>query len=71
MCAFNSRSQDLRAHPGFRPTLLDHASYERAFCGWNLIESSDRDLVERHPHNDIEHSHSLTRILAQRPSDHA
>ncbi len=67
LCAFNNRSQDLRGHPGFSPTLLPHTTYVDAFADWNLVESSDTDLLEQHPHNQIPHGHSLTRILARRP----
>lgn len=67
LCAFNDRSQDLSAHPGFFPTLLPHLSYLELFADWEIILSSDRDLHETHPHNGIPHVHSMTRILARRP----
>jgi len=66
LCAFNSRHQDLSAHPGFNPSLLSHADYIRAFSGWEIISDSDSDLTERHPHNDIEHTHALTRLVARK-----
>lgn len=66
ICAFNSRSQDLRAHPEFKPVLLSHSDYSLSYRGWRLISDSDADLTEQHPHNRIVHKHSLTRILAQR-----
>lgn len=68
VCAFNSRSQDLRAHPGFQPLLLTHedivALYSRE--GWSLVAATDSDLHERHPNNDVPHMHSLTRLIARR-----
>ncbi|PWU08166.1 MAG: class I SAM-dependent methyltransferase [Verrucomicrobia bacterium] len=66
LCAFNSRAQDLSAHPGFAPTLLDHDALLAYYKGWRILEASDSDLTEVHPHNQIRHTHSLTRILAQR-----
>ena len=66
LCAFNSRRQDLIAHPDFAPTLLSHADYLAAFSGWQIVAGSDTDLTERHPHNNIEHTHALTRLLARK-----
>ena len=66
LCAFNDRFQDLSAHPGFNPTLLTHAAYLGMFRGWELVEASDKDLHETHPHNNIPHSHSMTRIIARK-----
>jgi tellurite methyltransferase len=66
LCAFNDRKQDLTAHPGFHPCLLSHADYMRLLDGCEIIAISDHDLTERHPHNNIEHTHSLSRILAQK-----
>jgi cyclopropane fatty-acyl-phospholipid synthase-like methyltransferase len=67
LCAFNSRKQDLRAHPGFLPILIDHGLYVDLFRGWELLECTDADLTETHPNNEIEHTHSMTRILARKP----
>jgi 2-polyprenyl-3-methyl-5-hydroxy-6-metoxy-1,4-benzoquinol methylase len=67
ICAFNSRHQELHAHPGFSPTLLAHDYYLGAYSGeWDIISCSDSDLVETHPHNNIEHTHSMTRLLARK-----
>lgn len=66
ICAFNSREQDLSAHPGFNPYLLDHTEYVRVYAGWDLVICTDRTLHETHPHNNIPHHHSLTRILAKK-----
>lgn len=66
LCAFNSRRQDLRAHPGFEPCLIAHSEYVAAFSDWNVIAETDSDLTECHPHNNIVHTHALTRILARR-----
>lgn len=67
VCTFNGRYQDLRAHPGFSPTLLAHADILSLYSDWQIVEESDRDLVETHPHNNIEHTHSMTRLIARRP----
>jgi ubiquinone/menaquinone biosynthesis C-methylase UbiE len=67
VCTFNSRAQDLSAHPGFNPTLLPHDFFVGLYRPWQIISASDRDLHEIHPHNNVPHSHSMTRILARRP----
>lgn len=66
ICAFNSRHQDLSAHPDFHPTLLDHSFYLRSYNDWDVIHESDEDLHETHPHNNIPHSHSMTRIVSRK-----
>ena len=66
LCAFNDRYQDLSAHPGFHPTLLPNSEYVEMFKGWELFEASDQDLHEIHPHNNIPHTHSMTRILGRK-----
>jgi ubiquinone/menaquinone biosynthesis C-methylase UbiE len=66
ICCFNSRHQDLRAHPGFNPILLSHQDVTSYYKDWHLLHSSDSDLVETHPHNRIEHCHSMTRLIARR-----
>jgi len=66
LCAFNTRAQDLRGHPGFFPVLLEHRDYERLYSDWTTIVSTDSDLCEVHPHNEIRHTHSMTRILARK-----
>ncbi len=53
------------AHPGFHPTCLAHADYIRPYTAWRIIAASDENLTERHPTNLIQHTHSMTRILAQ------
>lgn len=66
VCAFNDRFQDLSAHPGFQPCLLPHATYAALYADWNFEVLSDTDLHEVHPHNGIEHVHSMTRLIARR-----
>lgn len=66
LCAFNDRSQDLSAHPGFRPCLLPHTTYASLYADWTIEVLSDADLRETHPHNGIEHVHSMTRLVARK-----
>lgn len=66
LCAFNKRCQDLSAHPGFNPCLISHDAYLGMYRGWRILEASDKDLTETHPHNNIEHTHSMTRLIAQK-----
>ena len=66
LVAFNDREQDLTAHPGFFPTLATHESYLEAYSAWDILHSTDTDLHEVHPHNNIPHTHSMTRILARK-----
>ena len=65
-CTFNDRSQDLSAHPGFEPLLLSHRWYLDRYAGWEVVTVSDSDLHETHPHNQIPHHHSLTRMIARK-----
>jgi|ERR1041385_1386016 SAM-dependent methyltransferase len=69
VCCFNSRHQDLSAHPGFNPILLSHQRIVSHYKEWELLHSSDSDLVETHPHNRIEHCHSMTRLIARRTTE--
>lgn len=69
-CTFNDRSQDLSAHPGFKPLLLGHDWYLDRYTGWSIDEASDTDLHETHPHNMIPHHHSLTRVIAKKHARH-
>jgi SAM-dependent methyltransferase len=66
LCALNDRWQDMSAHPDLSPTLLPHQRFLDLYAGWDILHGSDTDLTETHPHNNIEHTHSLTRILARK-----
>ena len=65
VCAFNDRFQELSAHPGFRPCLVPHATYTSLYADWEIEVLSDADLRETHPHNGIDHIHSMTRLIAR------
>lgn len=67
LVSFNSGSHDLSAHPGFQPLLLDHTWFVERFDGWHFDSLSDSILFETHPHNNIPHHHSLTRLTATKP----
>jgi tellurite methyltransferase len=64
--AFNDRMQDLSAHPNLNPTLLSHTAYLNAYDQWRILHESDQDLHETHPHNCISHTHSMTRLIAEK-----
>lgn len=65
--AFNDGNQDMSGHSAdFRPTFLPHANYVAAFSGWRVIRASSEYQVDRHPHNDVEHGHSISRLLVQK-----
>ena len=67
LCSFNARKQDLRnAHPGFKPLLISHSEFLKIYLGWEIIEQSDSDLSEVHPHNGVPHVHSMTRFIAKK-----
>jgi len=66
ICAFNDRQHDLSAHPDFDPCLVPHSTYLRHYQGWEVTFSSDEDLHESHPHNNIPHVHSMTRLIARK-----
>ncbi|APY15147.1 methyltransferase domain-containing protein [Brucella sp. 10RB9214] len=67
LVSFNSGSHDLAAHPEFQPLLLDHKWFVSMFGGWHFEHLSDAILFETHPHNNIPHHHSLTRLMAIKP----
>lgn len=67
LVSFNDGSHDMTAHPGFDPLLLKHDWFLAKFEGWKLEVSSDSLLYELHPHNNISHHHSLTRLYAVKP----
>lgn len=66
VCAFNSRRQDLSAHEGFYPLLLEHKDYLGFYKDHQILFESDTDLYETHPHNNIPHVHSMTRMIIKK-----
>ena len=69
ICTFNARRQELHAHPRLLPTLMPHNFYVDLYADWSIIVSSDEDLYETHPHNNIAHTHSMSRLIVQGPGD--
>lgn len=68
VCALNNRLDGFaEGHIGFRPTLASHQSYLDLYADWSLKRVSDRDLIESHPPNYVEHCHAVTRFLAVKP----
>jgi len=63
--AFNDGPHDLSAHPNFRPTLVSHKFYREQYRAQIILSESDSILRETHPHNEIPHFHSITRIIAK------
>ena len=63
--AFNEGAHDLSAHPEFRPILVSHAFYCELYKEHVILSATDTILLETHPHNQIPHFHSLTRIIAK------
>ncbi len=70
ICAFNLRHQELIAHPGLRPTLIEHREYLRSYERDLILFDSDTDLTETHPHNGLAHTHSLSRLIVQVRHEH-
>ena len=68
VCAFNTGTHDLEAaHPRLNPTLIGHRDYLNAYSDWETVVATDSVLFETHPHNGIEHHHSMTRLIAMKP----
>jgi len=65
--SFNDGPQDMKGHADdFSPTLLPHTRYLQLYRGWDLLRSSDITQPDRHPHNEVDHHHTITRLLARR-----
>jgi len=66
--SFNSREQNLSGHEiNFYPLLLDHNKIiaHLKSVGFSLIDATDKNLIDSHPHIGIEHVHSITRVLCK------
>jgi tellurite methyltransferase len=66
LVAFNNGPHDLSAHPGFSPILLPHEFYLQQYATQKILAQTDSVIHETHPHNQISHFHSLTRIFARK-----
>jgi SAM-dependent methyltransferase len=63
--AFNDGPHDLSAHPNFKPTLVSHRFYCDQYRSQKIVSDTDSILRETHPHNNIPHFHSITRLAAR------
>jgi 2-polyprenyl-3-methyl-5-hydroxy-6-metoxy-1,4-benzoquinol methylase len=68
LAAFNDGPHDLSAHPGFAPILAPHSFYLALYGDQDVQFATSKILQETHPHNEIPHFHSLTRIIAKKRS---
>lgn len=66
VASFNDRKQELAAHGKFAPTLLSHKDYLLMYSRWRILYEMDCDLLEAHPHNNVPHVHSMTRLIAEK-----
>jgi cyclopropane fatty-acyl-phospholipid synthase-like methyltransferase len=66
LVAFNDGPHDLSAHPNFKPTLVSHDFYLRCYSGYEIESHTSSLLHETHPHNNIPHFHSITRLIASK-----
>jgi ubiquinone/menaquinone biosynthesis C-methylase UbiE len=69
LSSFDDGPQDMRGHEdSFRPTLLPHSFYVSIYqrTGWEILESGSAIQTDQHPHNEVPHSHSITRLMARR-----
>jgi SAM-dependent methyltransferase len=66
VACFNDRQQVNfeAAHPGFLATCLPHETYVASYAGWQVLDVSDEDLDDWHPTTMVDHTHSITRIVA-------
>jgi tellurite methyltransferase len=65
--SFNDGPQDMNGHDSdFFPTLISHSRFVELYQGWNMLKETNEIQKDIHPHNHVGHSHSITRILAQR-----
>jgi tellurite methyltransferase len=68
VCALNNRCDGFaEGHLGFRPVLETHEFYLSLYSDCELSMDSDRDLIEDHPPNHVEHRHAVTRFVARLP----
>ena len=62
---FNDGPHDLTAHPGLNPTLLPHRWFIDLYQGHKIVLARRQRIDETHPHNDIPHFHTLTRLMVR------
>ena len=66
--SFNYGPHDFAGHDdGFTPCLISHKDYLNCYEGWEVIDQSDLVQKDSHPNNNVEHTHSITRLIARKP----
>lgn len=66
LVAFNDGPHEMKeAHPTFSPLLLPHLFYVSRYADHKVLVVEDAILSEVHPHNEIPHSHSITRLMVE------
>ncbi|MEH2472054.1 tellurite methyltransferase [Nitrobacteraceae bacterium AZCC 2161] len=63
--AFNDGPHDLSAHPNFFPTLAAHSFFVDQYRDQELKIEMNSVIHESHPHNNIPHFHSITRLVVR------
>jgi tellurite methyltransferase len=63
---FNDGPHDLSAHLGLFPTLLPHDFYLGQYAGQSTEFQTNSLIHETHPHNNIPHFHSLSRLVVRK-----
>lgn len=63
--AFNDGPHDFSAHPNFFPTLAAHSFFVDQYRGHRLMTEMSSVIHETHPHNNIPHFHSITRLVVK------
>jgi tellurite methyltransferase len=66
IASFNDGPHDLSAHPNFVPTLASHNFFLRQYSCQQIVSHSSAIIHETHPHNNIPHFHSLTRVVVRK-----
>lgn len=65
--SFNDEDHDFNGHESdFNPILLPHSWYVKKLHGFKVILESNVTQGDIHPDTNIEHHHSITRILAKK-----
>lgn len=65
--AFNSGTHDFTGHGSdFTPYLVSHDFFEAVYSDWHIIEISNIIQDDIHPHTNMKHMHSITRLIARK-----
>ena len=64
--SFNNEIKVPEVQDYLEPTLLPKDYLVKAFSSWELMEHENDVIIESHPTSQIEHSHSLSRIITKK-----